>query len=89
MDIRKGMKVEYENKIYTITQVHYEYDEIQDYWNAIPPVQVLIERASWVQMTRKEKGVEHTFAVSLHQFNDFVTLGIIKILHTKKKNNYY
>lgn len=89
MDIKKGMRVEYENKIYTITQVHYEYDEIQDYWNAIPPVQVLIERASWVQMVAKERKVKHTSTVSLHKFKDFVDLGIIKILHTKKKNNYY
>lgn len=81
MDIKKGMRVEYENKVYTITDIRYEYFGIARL--------ILSKYDSWVQMTRKEKGVEHTFAVSLHQFNDFVTLGIIKILHTKKKNNYY
>lgn len=89
MDIKEGMKVEYENKVYTITKVHYEYLGTQPYWDDDTTVLKLSEHASWVRMVSKGKEVKHIYTFNLRKFKDFVELGIIKIIHTKKKNNYY
>lgn len=53
MDIKKGMKVEYQDKIYTVTDVHYEFVY---HWFDHNTVEIIKENASWVQMVRKERG---------------------------------